>query len=216
MTPQKVERFYDTVAPLYGFWAKLTENRATRRALEVAAIQAGESVLEVGIGTGTLFCRLAESAQGGRCVGVDLSAGMLRHAQRRLRDEACQRLLCRGDACHLPFPAGAFDAIVSCYVLDIFSEAGIERALAEFFRAVKPGGRLVLVVMAQQTRLLNGIWMVTFRHLPVLVGGCRPVGLAPALMATGWKIDLEEEISQNGFRSQLILARPLGLEARAA
>jgi ubiquinone/menaquinone biosynthesis C-methylase UbiE len=216
MTPQKVKRFYDTVAPLYGFWAWLTESRAARRALEVARVQAGESVLEVGVGTGEFFSRLVTAAEGSRCVGVDLSAGMLRRAQRRLRAEGRKGSLCRGDACYLPFPVGSFDAIVSCYMLDLLSEADIRTALGEFFRVAKPEARLILAVMGRQNHALDSVWMWTFHHAPVLLGGCRPVALAPALVATGWSIEAEEKISQGGFPSELILARPLRLEERAA
>lgn len=101
-------------------------------------------------------------------------------------------------------------------MLDILSEVDIGQALAEFLRVAKPGGRLVIVVMAHQAGMLEGVWMAAFHHAPVLVGGCRPVNLAPALAATGWKIETEERITQNGFRSELILALPRGLEARAA
>ena len=216
MTSSKLIRFYDLVAPLYGFWSRVTESRAARLALEAAAIRRGESVLEVGIGAGALFCRLAKDAGGGKCVGIDLSWGMLRRARRRLEAERCPGLLCRGNACQLPFPAQTFDAVVSCYMLDILSEVDLEAALGEFSRATKPGGRLALVVMAQQARLLERIWMATYRFAPVLVGGCRPVNLVPDLAATGWRVETDKRISQNGFRSQLILARALSPEARAA
>ena len=216
MTPQKVERFYDTVAPLYGFWAWLTESRAAQRALEVAAIQPGESVLEVGVGTGEFFSRLSAAAKDGRCVGMDLSAGMLRRGRRRLQADHRAGFLCRGDACQLPFPPASFDVIFSCYMLDLLPEADIQRALGEFFRVTKPQGRLVVTVMARQARVFDAIWMWGYHHVPALVGGCRPVALAPALEATGWRVELAEKISQNGFRSELILARPLRLELRAA
>jgi ubiquinone/menaquinone biosynthesis C-methylase UbiE len=216
MTPQNVERFYDTVAPLYGFWAWLTESRAVERALEAAGLQSGESVLEVGVGTGEFFSRLSAAAKDGRCVGVDLSAGMLHRARHRLGADRRRELLCRGDACQLPFPAATFDVILSCYMLDLLSEADIQRALGEFFRVTKPQGRLVVTVMARQARAFDAIWMWSYRHAPVLVGGCRPVTLAPALGATGWRVELVEKISQSGFRSELILARPLRQELRAA
>jgi ubiquinone/menaquinone biosynthesis C-methylase UbiE len=101
-------------------------------------------------------------------------------------------------------------------MLDLLPEGGIETALGEFFRVAKPEGRLVLLVMDRQNRVFDSIWMWAFNHAPVLVGGCRPVALAPALAATGWRIEVEEEICQNGFRSELILARPRRLKEQAA
>jgi ubiquinone/menaquinone biosynthesis C-methylase UbiE len=124
--------------------------------------------------------------------------------------------LCRSDACQLPFPAASFDVIFSCYMLDLLSEADIQRALGEFFRVTKPQGRLVVTVMARQARGFDAVWMWCYRHAPVLVGGCQPVALTPALAATGWRVEMAEEISQNGFRSEVILARPLSRESRAA
>jgi ubiquinone/menaquinone biosynthesis C-methylase UbiE len=141
---------------------------------------------------------------------------MLRRARGRLQANRRAGLLCRGDACRLPFPAASFDVIFSCYMLDLLPEADIQRALGEFFRVTKPQGRLVVAVMARQARVVDAIWMWGYHHAPALVGGCRPVALAPALAATGWRVELAEEISQSGFRSELILAQPLHLELRAA
>jgi hypothetical protein len=73
-----------------------------------------------------------------------------------------------------------------------------------------------VTVMARQARVLDAIWMWGYRHAPTLVGGCRPIALAPALAATGWQVELAEKISQNGFRSEMILARPLRRELRSA
>jgi ubiquinone/menaquinone biosynthesis C-methylase UbiE len=216
MTPQKVERFYDAVAPFYGFWAGLTESRAIARALEAAALEPGESILEVGVGTGEFFSRLGRAVKGGRCVGVDRSTGMLRRSRRRLQSDRRAALLCRGDACQLPFPPASFDVIFSCYMLDLLPEADIDRALGEFFRVAKPQARLAVTVMARQSRGFDATWMWCYRHAPVLVGGCRPVALAPALAATGWRMEMAEEVSQSGFRSEVILARPLQQELRAA
>jgi demethylmenaquinone methyltransferase/2-methoxy-6-polyprenyl-1,4-benzoquinol methylase len=216
MTPRNLQRYYDIVAPLYSFWAWLTESRAAQRALEAAAVQPGESVLEVGLGTGEFFSRLGVAVERGRCVGVDLSAGMLRRARRRLQADRRAGVLCRGDACQLPFLPASFDVIFSCYMLDLLPEADIQRALGEFFRVAKPQGRLVVTVMARQARGFDAAWMWFYRHAPVLIGGCRPVAIAPALAATGWRVELAEEVSQRGFRSEVILARPLHVELRAA
>jgi ubiquinone/menaquinone biosynthesis C-methylase UbiE len=209
MTRRQIERTYDVLAPFYGAWAELTETRARHRALELAKIQPGESVLEVAVGTGRLFSTLARAANLKRCVGVEVSSGMLRRARGRLDSEfrrACT--LCRADAVELPFPGEMFDVLFNCYMLDLLPEADIARALEEFRRVLKSSGRLVLVVMAEQGKLLNTAWMGIYRHAPLFLGGCRPVALNPLLKETGWRVEVQEMLRQWRFRSLVFLARP--------
>ena len=97
---------------------------------------------------------------------------------------------------------------MNSYMLDLLSESDIPKVQQEFRRVLKPGGRLVLLVMARQSWLVQGIWMLLYTLWPALVGGCRPVPLSGFLSAEGWLIQRSEQISQDGFRSQLILARP--------
>ena len=211
MTARQIARIYDTLAPVYGLWAELTETRARQRALELADVQAGEIVLEVAVGTGKLFSSLVRGAAAGKCVGVDLSSGMLRRAQHRLAAEvggSCN--LCRADAVRLPFPDARFDVLFNCYMLDLLPEEEIVRALREFRRVLKPSGRLVLVIMATQSRLLNAAWMALYRRAPVLLGGCRPVEVAPMLAEAGCSVHRQERITECRFRSTVILARPGG------
>ena len=209
---RKVAWIYDSPlrAWVYDLWCGLTESQAHARALNVASARPGESVLEVAIGTGVLFAKLAGIDGLMRCVGLELSEVMLSRARRRLPEQRSLRhALCRGDARFLPFASGTFDLILNCYFMDLLSQGDIGIALKEFRRALKPTGRLVLLVMARQSPMLQGIWMWLYAHLPGLVGGCRPVSLAEYLVKEDWRIDLREQISQLGFRSELILARPV-------
>lgn len=195
---------------VYDLWCGLTESQAHACALNVASARPGESVLEVAIGTGVLFAKLAGIDGLMRCVGLELSEVMLSRARRRLPEQLSLRHeLCRADARFLPFASGTFDLILNSYLLDLLSGSDIRLALKEFRRALKPTGRLVLLVMARQSPLLQGIWMWLYAHLPGLVGGCRPVSLAEYLVKEDWRIDLREQISQLGFRSELILSRPV-------
>lgn len=86
-------------------------------------------------------------------------------------------------------------------------EEDIAAVLDEFGRVLKPGGRLVAVSMAKQASVVNAIWMGLYRCSPVLVGGCRPLPVAEKLIANGWTIELNDQISQSGFRSEVIVAR---------
>ena len=208
----KVNWIYDSPLStwIYDLWSRLTESQANARALNVASARPGESVLEVAVGTGVLFAKLAGVGGLLRCVGLELSEAMLSCARHRLpKQRGSGHALCRGDARCLPFASGTFDLILNCYFMDLLSQGNICIGLKEFRRTLKPTGRLVLLVMARQSPMLQGIWMWLYAHLPGLVGGCRPVSVAEYLVKEDWRIDVRERISQLGFRSELILARPV-------
>ena len=216
MDSSKTAKIYDRLAPLYDFWSVLTETVPEQQALRVAELKPGDSVLEVALGTGKLFLEVLQTTGLRRCVGVDLSTRMLERARRRVLSLGTNPALCRADARRLPFADSAFDAVLCCYMLDLLAEEDIRGVLGEFHRILKPGGRLSALVMAEQARVFNAIWMWGYRHAPALVGGCRPVALAPLLEAEGWRLELQERVTQNGFRSDLILARPSGAKSRSA
>ncbi|HEY7909554.1 MAG TPA: class I SAM-dependent methyltransferase, partial [Thermomicrobiales bacterium] len=94
------------------------------------------TLLDAGCGTGGMLARLAPF---GVAVGLDLAP----HAVRLARDRrGC--IVARGSLIALPFPDESFDVAVS---LDVISDAGVEieaAALDELYRALKPGGRLLL------------------------------------------------------------------------
>ena len=203
---RQVQRIYNWLSPIYGFWGSIFESRAHRRILEVVEPRFGESVLEVAVGGGEVFAALRRTKALNRCIGIELSAGMLRRARRRLGPGSA---LCRADVRQLPFANEIFDVILNCYLLESLSDADIRRALAEFHRVLKPSGRLVLLTMIAPAWPLDSIWMWLFRNAPLLVGACRPVVVTPFLMNNGWQVSLTEQISQNGFRSQLIRASPV-------
>jgi ubiquinone/menaquinone biosynthesis C-methylase UbiE len=205
--------FYDKVAPLYGFWSGLFESSAAWRAFEVAGLARDERVLEVAVGGGEFFAELRKTPGLGQCVGIDLSRPMLARARGRLEAAGigcCN--LCRANAVSLPFGDGTFDILFNLYMIDLLLEEDVPGVLREFARVLRPGGRLILLSMAMQTRLVNTIWMWLYRRSPVLVGGCRPVPVDGMLEQNGWKISLCEKISQGGFRSELIVAQ-FGAEA---
>ena len=200
--------FYDTVAPVYGFWSRLFESRAGLRAYESARLSGDESVLEVALGGGEFYSALAKTPGLKRCVGVDFSAPMLARARRRLaRSGVGRHNLCRGHALSLPFDRAAFDILFNLYMLDLLLDEDVSGVLREFARVLKPGGRLVVLSMVEQAPMVNAIWMGLYRCSPVIVGGCRPVPVAAMLESNGWKIGLRERISQCGFRSELIVAQ---------
>jgi len=79
-----VRRLYARLSHLYDSWGFLMESKAINRAVEIANTRDGENILEVAIGTGTLFKRIVALNRNGKNEGIDLSPDMLSRAKRRL------------------------------------------------------------------------------------------------------------------------------------
>jgi SAM-dependent methyltransferase len=114
-------------------------------AVERAAVQPGEKVLDVGCGCGQTSLQLAERAgPDGSVLGVDLSGPMLSRA--RERAEAAGETRARfeqGDAQVFPFEEGAFDVAFSRFGVMFFEDS--PAAFANIRRAVRPGGRIAFL-----------------------------------------------------------------------
>jgi len=76
--------------------------------------------------------------------GVDVSSEMLRQAEKRLHDGNLTAQLLQGDVNDLPFDNDTFDVILVAHVIEHM--AAPERALAELYRVLKPGGVLIACV----------------------------------------------------------------------
>jgi ubiquinone/menaquinone biosynthesis C-methylase UbiE len=112
-----------------------------RQVLDVLAPKPGERVLDIGVGPGFLASEIAEMVgPSGLVCGVDTSDSMLGLAQARGGQTVRLR---HGSATEIPYPQGEFDAAVSTQVLEYVAD--IPTALAEAYRVLRPGGRLVVL-----------------------------------------------------------------------
>jgi ubiquinone/menaquinone biosynthesis C-methylase UbiE len=205
ISQSQVSGLYRKIAPGYDLWARLTETKARDRCLELAAIQDGESVLEVAVGTGLVFERILRVNPSGRNEGVDLTEAMLIRAEKRAAKSGVESYgLGIGDAYALDFGHDEFDILVNNYMFDLLPENDFETILAEFKRVLRPGGRLALVNMTGGERWYNGIWEWIYRKNPALLGGCRGVQLLPSLEECGFVNIRREYITQMTFPSEVI------------
>jgi SAM-dependent methyltransferase len=144
------------------------EVRAHNQHLRAAArIRPGERVLDIGCGTGETTREAAAAASPGHVLGVDVSAPMLERARRltaaaRLDNATYEQ----GDAQVHPFAAARFDVAISRFGTMFFSDP--VAAFANIARALRPGGRLVMMVW--QRRELNE-WAVAIEGV---LGGTAP------------------------------------------
>jgi ubiquinone/menaquinone biosynthesis C-methylase UbiE len=114
------------------------------RLREALAPRPGETVLEVGPGTGYYTLDAARSLQpGGRLHVLDIQQEMLDHTMRRAGEDGIGNIEPRrGDARQLPYNDATFDA---AYLVTVLGEVpDQDAALRELWRVVKPGGRIVV------------------------------------------------------------------------
>lgn len=198
---------YDSLAKYYDLWGRLTESKARKRCLTLSAIADGEQVLEVAVGTGLAFVELVRRNPSGRNVGIDLSKGMLAKAKQRLRRADCSNYeLSPGTALEIEAEAESFDVLLNCYMFDLLDESEWPKVLHEYYRVLKPAGRLVLANMTFGEKWGSEIYPRLYRWSPTLMGGCRPVSLSGPLEQHGFRVERREYIQQFFFPSEIILA----------
>jgi demethylmenaquinone methyltransferase/2-methoxy-6-polyprenyl-1,4-benzoquinol methylase len=158
---------FDRIAPRYDLMNRLMtlgmDQRWRRAALDAAALEPGDRVVDLGTGTGDLV-ELARR-RGAKAIGVDLAPGMLRAAHQR-HPEA---LLVRADGACFPFSDQTFDAITCGFALRNFTDP--DQIFAECARILTRGGQLILLEVDEpRSRLLRWGHALYFRHIIPLLG----------------------------------------------
>jgi len=135
---------YDLVTMIEGYQRSLADI-ATQ-----AQLRKGALVLDAGSGTGNLSILLA--SQGATVIGCDRSRSALR--LHRQKDSAARAIRSSLED-PLPFQRDCFDVICCASVLFALSQAGCHQALKEFYRVLRPGGRLVVTVGKSSAGLIR-------------------------------------------------------------
>jgi len=156
-----------------------------RSLLDALAIQPGESVLEVGCGSGVIMRELARRTAGANhLIGRDVNTYLLREARALARRAGLLDHIDFGEASGeaLPLPDGAVDVALSSTV---FEEGDADRMLAEIVRVTRLGGRIGIVVRAVDMPFwinlpLDSALKAKVDAPNVIGGGVAPNGVADA------------------------------------
>ncbi|MGQ9908314.1 MAG: class I SAM-dependent methyltransferase [Candidatus Flexifilum sp.] len=157
------------------------ETEAAAVFARAGGMTAESRVLEIGIGTGRIALPLARHIRAMH--GVDISAGMLARLMAKRTTEIVHPVI--GDATRLPYPAGAFDAVVAVHVFHLIPNW--RDALREVARVLKPGAPLVHAWGARAVHYrLEDLWQQTLQLGSALRGSIPPGEVETFIVDAGW------------------------------
>ena len=142
-----------------------------RFTIELSAVRAGQSVLDIAGGTGDLAAKFADIVgPTGRVVLADIIESMLNVGRDKLLDHGYQGNLefVQADAQYLPFPDDSFDSVSIAFGLRNVTDKDL--ALRSMLRVLKPGGRLLVLEFSKPANpLLEKAYdSYSFRMLPFM------------------------------------------------
>jgi ubiquinone/menaquinone biosynthesis C-methylase UbiE len=122
------------------------EPRFRARQIAAARLAPGESVLDLGCGTGTTAIAAAKAVgPKGRVCAVDPALELLAHAQKKARRAGVNVEFLTADGQRLPFDDASFDAVLCTLVFHHLDGPAMHQTIGEIRRVLKPGGRLLAV-----------------------------------------------------------------------
>ncbi|MDP1806311.1 MAG: methyltransferase domain-containing protein [Acidimicrobiales bacterium] len=172
------------------------EGRFRQRLAELARLEAGQSVLDVGCGTGALaIAAKGFVGAGGEVAGVDPSPEMVARATRKAAKAGVQARFEEGTIEALPFPDATFDTVLSSLMLHHLTGDGLTQGLGEVARVLKAGGRFLAVDIGDTGGKGHHPFLRLGKH-----GDFDLDAQAPALEAAGLRIVDRGEVGQGFVR----------------
>ena len=140
--------------------------QAVRAATEVEP----ERILDVATGTADLAIALKRAVPTAEVIGVDFAEPMLERGREKVAGGGLELSLVQGDGQNLAFEDASFDVVTIVYGLRNFNDR--DQGLREFYRVLKPGGRLVILEFPPPPKgLFGSLFRLYFlRILPVIAG----------------------------------------------
>lgn len=151
-TPEDRDRPYlpgmgkSWLLPLYDVFTRVAGVRALhQRVAELAAVQPGQAVVDVGCGTANLSLTVLSAQPRARVTGLDPDGHALRRAVRKARRRRVPLTLVQGYADRLPAEDASLDHVISSLALHHVDDDGRVAFGRDALRALRPGGKVTIV-----------------------------------------------------------------------
>lgn len=177
----QVEEMFDSIAPAYDFMNmamtfglhRMWRNRAITAAARARRGIVTGDILDIATGTGDVAFELHNRFPEARVVGVDLSAGMLEIAKKKLKnaDEIAKKQISfeQGDSLDLRFADDSFDLITVAYGVRNFQH--LDKGYAEMARVLRKGGTLCVIELSEPAnKLTRVLYRLYSRHIIPAIG----------------------------------------------
>jgi arsenite methyltransferase len=170
--------------------------------LDLAAIEAGEAVLDLGSGSGMdSFLAALAAGEGGRVVGVDMTEAQLAKAQELARGRDFPTVEFRaGYIERPPVEDGGFDCVISNGVINLSPDKPAVFAAAA--RALRAGGRLALADIVSERQLPEGVTCDASLWAACIGGAMQRDRYRDAIETAGFEIETWRENTEYGFASE--------------
>jgi phosphatidylethanolamine/phosphatidyl-N-methylethanolamine N-methyltransferase len=185
MQEVSTRKIYDIHSAFYDATFGRLVRRRIERGIQHMNIQPGQHVLDLGIGTGASLSFYPREA---RIVGIDLSAGMLKQAVRKIEQLGLKHAsVYQANALQLPFGDDSFDHVFISHVISVVSDP--VKLLDEVRRVAKPGARIVIVNHFQSTNRFVALVEKWLCPLCTKLGWRSDLALSDLVRRSGVQID---------------------------
>jgi ubiquinone/menaquinone biosynthesis C-methylase UbiE len=135
------------------------------KVIRLARLEPGESVLDIGCGTGTLaIAAKRRVGLNGAVTGIDASPEMIARARKKATKANVEVSFTTAIAETLPIPDAQFDAVLASMMLHHLPSEARRQCLCEVRRVLKPGGRLLAVDFGGSGERRRGLAAHFHRH----------------------------------------------------
>ncbi|UCD37099.1 MAG: class I SAM-dependent methyltransferase [Fidelibacterota bacterium] len=200
---------YDRLSRWYDLLSDRSERNHREAGLEKLAAKKGETIVEIGFGTGHALLALAQAVgEAGKVYGIDISQGMYNVSRARLEKAGVMarvELTC-GDAAQLPYRDGSCDAVFMSFTLELFDTPEIPAVLGECHRVLRSGGRLGVVAMSKSEHpgLMERLYEWAHQRWP-RYADCRPIYVRRVCEDAGFNLRDVTGFTMWGLTGEVVL-----------